>query len=187
MSALKGLRRAMVAFAASWLAASAAQAAWLGLGDGDYLITLQCELSAVLPCPSTLSGTLSIEAGAADALDLSINGQHFDGNPFDGLDGNATVSFQSSGLSKSPFSFVMLAFITDGSFGPYGVGDRFWQYCVNTGPGVCSVSTRGSWSAVPEGSVPAPAPVALLAGGLVLLAGLRRTPRRSARHPGMPV
>lgn len=168
---------------ATLLATPPAQAAWLGLDDGDYAIALHCDSSPVIPCPSTITGMLSVSGGAADALDLTIDGRSFQGDPFDGLDGNATVDFEYSGLSTaSPsFSFVNLMFVTDGSFGIYGTGDRFWLYCANVGPGVCTPNTIGHWDARAIGTVAEPSAAALLAIGLLACARRSAVRRRGDR------
>jgi hypothetical protein len=169
------IRRILFA-AAACLAASVApvaHAAWLGLPDGDDVVSLVCDASTVIPCPQTITGALSISGAGANSLDVTVDGKLFAGNPFK-VDGTASVEVEYSRIAISPTAFVSLASITDGAFGPYGVGDRFWQYCSNIGPGTCVQGTVGHWSARAVGSVSAPAPISLLAAGLALIIGRRR-------------
>lgn len=167
------------ALAVPW-APQAAQAAWLGLVDGQYAVTLNCDFSGVIPCPSSIQGTLTIAGNGVTQMDFGINGEVFAGNPLDGFFDGSLADFENSTLAFDPnFRFLSLRLITAGQIGVYGVGDRWWVYCNNFDIDSCTPNTTGTWSARLIGAVPAPSPLILALGGLAALAGLRINRRRA--------
>lgn len=154
---------------------SPASATWLGLADGTYDVTLSCVTSSVIPCPSTIGGTMTIAGAAATAFNFAVNGQAFVGAP-----GNATVTTglgtdQVSFLDLSPFSFLSLQDFLTGGFP--GLTQQSWGYCNNFDPTHCTPDTAGNWTAVvvPE---PPGLPLFMLGLGIMGIAGVTR--RRSA-------
>lgn len=159
---------------------SSAHATWLGLADGTYDVTLTCVISTVIPCPSTIQGTMTIAGAGASAFDFTVNGQHFIGDP---SDGTATGSFgtdQFSTLDLSPFSFVSLQDFLSGNFP--GLTQDSWAYCNNFDPTSCTPDTAGNWTATAAQTqaVPEPATITLVGFGLAALAWPLRG-RRLAR------
>lgn len=151
-----------------------ASAAWLGLADGDYSVNLHCDSSTEISCPSDIGGTMTLAGGQVTAMNFSLNGDSFVGDPFDTVvDGNL-VDTESSTLSGTPFNFLSLRLITAGQIGSYGTGDRWWVYCNNVGAN-CTPNTTGLWSAQRVDRVSEPAlPALLLAGGLAAAVVRRR-------------
>lgn len=160
--------------AASLLTPSAAQAAWMGLDDGNYAVTLQCDFSTLFACPSSLSGSMSISAGSVSWFDFIVDGQVFSGDPDDAVIDGALVDTEGSALVGTPFAFLSLRLITDGQIGNYGTGDRWWVYCNNFDSDSCTPNTTGTWTARAVNLVPEPTPAALLMLGLALMARFRR-------------
>lgn len=171
---IRSLAPAALALAALAGLPSPASAAWLGLDDGDYLVNLHCDSSTVIACPSDIGGTITLAGGQMTAMNFTVNGDPFVGDPFDAVVDGSLVDTESSTLSGSPvFNFLSLRLITDGQIGPYGVGDRWWVYCNNNGNN-CTPNTTGLWTAQRAGTVSEPAlPALVLAGGLAA-AWLRR-------------
>jgi len=152
---------------------SPAGATWLGLADGTYDVTLSCVTSPVIPCPSTIDGTMTIAGAGATAFDFTVNGQIFDGVPTNGTDSSMFGTDEHSGLGLSPFSFLLLQDFSTGGFP--GLTPQSWSYCNNIGdPSSCSLLTNGNWT------VPEPPGMALfvLGLGIIALAGVTR--RRGA-------
>lgn len=152
------------------LLSTPAHAAWMGLADGAYAVTLHCDTSTQFSCPSDLSGHLDIAGGAASWFDFTVDGLPFQGDPFDAVVDGSLVDTESSTLQMSPFAFLSLRLITDGQIGPYGTGDRWWVYCDNLNANQCAPNTTGTWSARALNAVPEPAPAALLALALAAAA-----------------
>lgn len=158
-----------------------AQAAWMGLVDGDYLVDLNCTVSSQITCPSTTTGTITVSGSEVVAMDFTIDGVSFVGDPFDGLFDGTLVDFEGSTLSTSgPFQFLSLRLITDGQIGSFDTGDRWWVYCNTAGdPLSCTPNTTGLWTATRLPSdVPEPAMPALLAAALAALGWQARRRRR---------
>lgn len=156
-------------------ATTPASAAWMGLADGDYTVNLHCDNSTVIACPSDIGGSMTLAGGQVTAMNFSVGGDSFVGDPTDTvIDGNL-VDTESSTLPGSPFKFLSLRLITAGQIGSYGPGDRWWVYCNSTSPDTCSPNTTGLWSAQAVGRVSEPAlPALLLAGGLAAVTLRRR-------------
>ncbi len=112
--------RTLLTAAALGLAAAtfapAGQAAWLGLQDGDYAVTLSCDFSSVIACPASIGGTLSMAGGETTAMNFTVNGQLFAGDPLDTLVDTATLDFESTTLQLAPNAFLSLRLITAGQF-----------------------------------------------------------------------
>jgi hypothetical protein len=176
MRMLRSLAVAALSVGAALCALSdSARAAWLGLDDGTYDVTLSCASSTVIACPSQIQGTVTIAGAGASFLSYTVNGEVFSGDPTDGVHTTATADFQFSMLTNSPFSFADLRF--DLSIpNPFIADDQWWVYCNNVGQN-CTPATFGTWRAVEVADVPEPFTLALLAAGL---AGLGFTRRRSA-------
>lgn len=154
---------------------SPASATWLGLADGTYNVTLSCVFSSVIPCPSTIHGTMTIAGAGATAFDFLVNGQAFVGVPTSGT--VTTVLFgtdQVSSLDLSPFSALSLQDFLTGGFP--GLTQQSWVYCNNFTPSSCTPATDGNWTAA---AVPEPSTLALFGSGLAGLGALRR--RRKAK------
>lgn len=149
--------------AAATLLPQAAQASWLNLADGHYAVDLTCTSSTTIPCPGVIQGTLTVQGTGISDFDFTINGQHFDGDPGEFTFANAIVSFDGSQEILTPFSFLSLRYITAGSIGAFGTGDRWWVYCDSNSPSTCSPDTQGLWSATLINAVPEPASLALMA------------------------
>ncbi|MCA0241220.1 MAG: PEP-CTERM sorting domain-containing protein [Proteobacteria bacterium] len=176
-SSLAGLGAAAM-LATAGLAPGSAQAAWMGLADGDYSVVLHCDSSTQIACPSDLSGSLSIAGGQATAFDIVVDGVAFNGDPVDAVVDGTLVDTEASTLSFLPYTFLSLRLITDGQIGSYGVGDRWWVYCNNIDPTTCTPNTTGTWSVDRLASVPEPAPAALLALALTVGCLVRRRSRQ---------
>lgn len=163
--------------AAVALAPQAAQASWMNLSDGQYAVDLTCTFSTTIPCPGVIQGSLTVQGAGITDFDFTINGQHFDGDPEEFTFTNVLASFDGSQEVLTPFSFLSLRYITAGSTGAFGTGDRWWVYCDSNGSGTCTPDTQGLWSATLINGVPEPAPLALLvasAAAGVLLKRWRR-------------
>jgi len=161
---------------------SPASATWLSLADGTYNVTLSCVTSSVIPCPSTIGGTMTIAGAGATAFDFVVNGQAFVGVP-----GNATLTTifgtdQVSYLNLSPFSFLSLQYFLTGGFS--GLTPQSWSYCNNFGPGSCTPNTVGNWTAA---AVPEPPGLTLFALGLGIMALVGGIGRARGRQQGGPV
>lgn len=148
---------------------SPASATWLGLADGAYNVTLSCVTSSVIPCPSTIHGTMTIAGAGATAFNFLVNGQAFVGVPTNGT--ATTVLFgtdEFSTLDLSPFSFLSLQNFLTGGFP--GLTQQSWAYCNNFSPTSCTPATDGNWTAA---AVPEPPGLALfvLGLGIMVLAG----------------
>ena len=143
---------------------SPAGATWLGLNDGTYDVTLSCVTSTVIPCPSTIHGTMTIAGAGATDFDFTVNGQVFDGAP---SNGTATTTLfgtdEFSVLDLSPVSFLSLQDFSTGGFP--GLTQQSWGYCNNFDATSCTPATDGNWT------VPEPPGVALFVLGLIALAG----------------
>ncbi|MFT3821429.1 MAG: PEP-CTERM sorting domain-containing protein [Rubrivivax sp.] len=178
-SSLAGL--AAAALLGAGLAPSSAQAAWMGLADGDYTVFLHCDFSTQFACPSDLSGSLSIAGGQATSFDFMVDGVAFNGDPDDAVVDGSLVDTEASTLSFLPYTFLSLRLITDGQIGNYGTGDHWWVYCNNIDATTCTPNTTGTWSVEPLAAAPEPASAALLALGLAAggWAGARRRSRRT--------
>jgi len=157
----------------------AAQASWLSLSDGQYAVDLNCTVSTVMACPSVIHGTLTIQGSQATAMNVTIDGLDFVGDPGDTLFSVPQISDENSQLVLSPFSFLSLRYITSGSIGSFGTGDLWWVYCNNVNPNACTPATQGLWSATPLVNVPEPAPLALLAAALLASTVVPRRRRRA--------
>jgi hypothetical protein len=178
-------RRLAIAALPSVLAATAAllpqsaQASWLSLADGQYAVDLTCTFSSTNSCPGVIQGKLTVQGAGITDFDFTVNGQHFAGDPTEFTFGNVNASFDGSQETLSPFSFLSLRYITAGSVGSFGTGDRWWVYCDNTSSVTCTPGTQGLWSATLINATPEPVPLALLAAAAAAGALLRR--RRQAR------
>jgi hypothetical protein len=181
LAGMAGLSAAAALLAAG-LAPAPAQAAWMGLADGDYTVFLHCDTSTQFACPSDLTGSLSIAGGQASAFDFVVDGVAFNGDPQDAVVDGTLVDTESSTLSFLPYTFLSLRLITDGQIGPYGVGDHWWVYCNNTAPDTCTPNTTGTWSVEPVDAV-VPEPASALLAALGLAAGGWARARRGQR-PG---
>lgn len=155
---------------AALLSAAPAHAAWLGLDDGDYLVTLNCTFSNVIACPSTLSATLSIAGGGATQMSVQIDGQDFTGDPGDAPFTSVGVVDERSTLSDPPpgFQFFSLRYVAQGPFFSFPQGTRYWFYCDDTpNADTCTLQTSGTWTAQAVNRVSEPASLTL--AGLALL------------------
>lgn len=169
-----------LALASSMLCMPApASAAWMGLPDGDYAVTLQCTFSSVLDCAQTLAGSITVDGAGLSAMDFSLNGETFSGDPSDGVVDGTVVDTEQSGRTNTPFSFLSLRLITAGSIDNFQTGDRWWVYCENVATNSCTPNTTGLWSARRVGTVDEPPALAVGALGLVAALGLTRR-RRAA-------
>src|SRR5262245_49635879 len=99
---------------------ASASAMWLGLADGNYKVTLTgCSDANPILCPTT--GSLTIASNSATFFSFAVNGQLFEGDPTDYLQGvNERSDFESS-----PFSFFSLVHT------PAPDQPEYWVYCVN--------------------------------------------------------
>jgi hypothetical protein len=167
--------------AASALFPQTAQASWLNLADGQYAVDLSCTFSTTIACPGVIQGTLTVQGAGITEFDFTINGQHFDGDPGEFTFANVIASFDGSQETLSPFSFLSLRYITAGSAGAFGTGDRWWVYCDNASSTTCTPDTQGLWSATLINAVPEPAPLALLAAAAAAGALLQRRTRPAHR------
>jgi len=155
---------------------SPASATWLGLDDGTYDVTLSCVFSTVIPCPSTIHGTMTIAGGSTTAFDFTVNGQAFVGAPVSGT--VTTVLFgtdEVSSLNLSPFSSLSLQHFLTG--GLPGLTPDSWVYCNNFSINSCTPATDGNWTAVAISEPPGLALFALSLG-IVAVVGVAR--RRGA-------
>lgn len=157
-----------------------AQAAWMGLADGDHLINLNCTQSSQIACPSTTTGSLSVAGSNVVAFNFVIDGVAFVGDPAEGHVDGSLVDFDYALMqTASPLTFLSLRLITDGQIGSFGVGDLWWVYCNETAnPNACTPNTTGLWTAqlVPAGvpEPPSPAPLGAALGALAWAARRRR-------------
>lgn len=166
---------------------AARASATLGLADGHYAVSLQCTFSNAIACPSTLQGTLDVTAGSVSAMDFSIDGIGFSGDPFDDPITFSTGAHEVATLSHMPYEFLSIRLMTDGTLGSLQAGDRYWVYCQNQGnPGQCVLNTQGTWDARLISTVPEPALPALLALALLALLTATRA-RRAAKGACGPV
>ncbi|NTV72278.1 MAG: PEP-CTERM sorting domain-containing protein [Azonexaceae bacterium] len=141
-----------------------ASALWLGLADGNYNVNLTgCSSSDVSLCPT--AGSLAIGSNSATFFSFAVNGQLFEGDPADGLQG----SNERSDLISSPFSFFSLIHTPD-------LGQpEFWVYCVNQSSNSC-LPIAGFWEAtLKTSSVPEPGTFLLLCMGIFGLGYARRS------------
>ena len=164
--------------AVTLLAAAPARATWLGLPDGSYDVVLHCTVSTEIACPSDTFGTLEVQGSGVTAFDVTIDGQHYAGDPADAVvDGNLVDTESSTLSAPGPFQFLSLRLITDGQIGPFGTGDNWGVYCNHfQGGGTCTPNTTGLWTATPRAAVPEPTVSALLLPALAALAWRRRRP-----------
>ncbi len=152
-----------------------AQAAWLGLGDGDYAVLLNCEFSSVIACPSTIVGQISIGNGGMTAMDFVVDGLHFSGDPADAGVTLATGTVEVSNASVQPFASLALGLVTDGQFANWVQGDRYWSYCHHFDSNSCVPGTTGTWTArLLTNAVPEPSVLALALAGALGIAFSRR-------------
>lgn len=175
----RGLRHVgagVAAAAALAIAPTGAQADWLGLSDGQYLVTLSCDFPGIPGCPgSGLTGSLTVAGAGATQFDFTLDNETFAGDPDDGVFDGSLADFDYSTLSYLPnFRFLSLRLITDGAIAGFGPGDRWWVYCRNFDNDSCTPAANGRWSARLVGQVPEPGPWALALSGLLGLAGWRR-------------
>jgi hypothetical protein len=177
--------RTLLTAAALGLAAAvftpAGHAAWLGLQDGDYVVTLSCDFSNVIACPGSSAGTLSLAGGETTAMSFTVNGQLFAGDPLDDLVDGPTIGYESASIQLAPYAFLSLRLMTAGELSPYGPGDRWWVYCNNINATQCAPGTFGTWSARALNAVPEPASLALAALALAALSVAAPRRRSSAR------
>jgi len=154
---------------------SPAGATWLGLADGSYDVALSCVTSTVIPCPSTIDGTMTIAGAGATAFDFTVNGQAFVGAPInDALTGGLGTE-ELSIVELSPLSFLKLEdFLTGGN---PGLSPQDWIYCNNVDPASCTPETLGNWTAT---AVPEPPGMTLFVLGLGIIALAGAMHRRSA-------
>jgi len=176
-----GAARALVLMCLGAGSVSPAAATWLGLGDGVYTVTATCIASPVVSCATPVVGQITVQGDGLTAMDFSIDGQHFVGDPED----SEVSLFDQSALQMSPYQAFYLRLMKD-DHDPFVAGDRAWYYCRHVGGGTCAPDTRGHWTAerlgdLPPGRVPEPATAGLAALALLAL-GARRQPSR--REPG---
>ncbi len=139
-----------------------ASALWLGLADGDYDVTLTACNSAVVTCPVT--GALTISGTGATFFNFTVNGQLFEGDPTDGLQG----VYERSDLFDTPYSFFSLVHTPD----PWVA--EYWFYCENVTSNSC-LPMAGFWAAtLRTTSVPEPGTLLLLGMGFAGIGLARR-------------
>ena len=145
-----------------------ASATWLGLADGNYNVSLTgCSSADATLCPST--GSLSIGGDSATFFSFAVNGQLFEGDPADYLQGLN----ERSDIVLSPNSFFSLIHT------PSLNDPEFWVYCVNVDSNSCR-PIAGFWAAtLVTDSVPEPGTFLLVGVGLFGLAYSRR--KRASR------
>jgi hypothetical protein len=159
-----------------------ANATWLGLADGTYDVTLTCVTSSVIPCPSTIDGTMTIAGAGATAFDFVVNGQSFVGAPTNNTVTTALFGTdQVSVVDLVPFSGLSLEDFLTGGFP--GLSPQSWGYCNNFDATHCTPDTAGNWTAVAvAAAVPEPPGIALFVLGLGIMALAGVTRRRSAQR-----
>ena len=164
----------LLSLAATLATPLTARAAWLGLTDGSYAVTLNCTVSSKIDCSQAISGTITVSGGGLSAMNFDVDAQNFAGDADDFVFHSAQFDSESSSITHTPNAFLSLRMITSGSFGNFDAGDRWWAYCHNVSPNSCSAGTEGVWTATPLATVDEPPVLATLGlAGLVGL-GLRR-------------
>jgi hypothetical protein len=159
------------------MTSSPARAAWLGLANGKYDVTLSCVSSTVISCPSTIDGTMRIGGAGATAFDFTVNGQAFIGAPTNGTVSTVVGTDEYSFVDLSPFSFVSLQHFLTGGFP--GLTADSWGYCNNFDPTHCTPATSGNWTAKLV-SVPEPAGWAMMLLGFGAVGATMRAAHRKA-------
>lgn len=143
-----------------------AHAAWMGLDDGTYALTLTCTTSPIVTCPATFQGTLTINGRAASFMDVTVEGIRFTGDPLDSYDGPLEAT-QSASLFATPKIFDLFLILPTSTSGPV----QFWNYVPFTGAQL----SAGTWAAVPVpvSNIPLPGSLVLLAGGIGIFGLIR--------------
>jgi hypothetical protein len=167
-----------LAFVSSTLLCStSASANWLGLADGEYELQLTTCASNIINCPvSPFTGLLTIAGTGASFLSIAINGELFEGDPFDFLQpdvGDPTITYNRSSITHqtaTDFSFFSLV---DPAFVFLPNMANLWIYCSDSSTPnglACTPGTSGEWSATRRlTAVPLPGTILLLALGLAML------------------
>lgn len=173
-------RLLLVACAA--LGSSSASATWLSLADGEYDLTLTTCSSGIISCPaSPFTGLLTINGAGADFLSITINGESFEGNPFDFIQvdaGNSAITYNRSSINQQTATTFSFFSLVDPAFVSLPTMDNLWIYCSNSSTPnqvQCTPGTSGEWSAtLRPTAVPLPSTILLLGLGLIALGSARR-------------
>lgn len=175
---MKNSLAALALAAAAAGAPPAAHAAWLGLDDGDYAVSLQCTSSTTLDCTQAITGNITVSGAGLSAIDFLIDGLSFGGDPMDYFNVDGTGSSEGSVAQAQPYSFLALRLVTEGEVLGYAAGERFWAYCSPWGTASCLVDTVGTWSVRAVGTVDEPPGPAIALLALAVAGGLSASARR---------
>lgn len=169
------LLRASACALALGLASQQASAEWLGLADGDYALSLKC-FDGSLNCAYTASGQITVSGAGVSFMDVTMGGQHFVGDPTDNVQDNGTLhNYQASIVTNDPYSFLYVRYVTEViSDNTFGVGDRYWAFCVNASPSTCTLTAIGRLDVKALPAIPEPSTYLLMATGLAALGLWRR-------------
>jgi hypothetical protein len=168
-----------VVAAAALVPTTPAVADWVGLGDGQYQVTLSCIQSVTLDCSQTFVGTITVQGAGIDQLDVTIDSLDFAGDPGENITGDQNGSSEGSIISHPVGAAMALRQVTAGTLFGYGTGERFWAYCSDLpNSQSCLADTLGTWTAARIGTVAEPSALAAALLGLGLAAATGQTRRR---------
>jgi hypothetical protein len=134
---------------ATTLAATPADAAWLGLEDGEYDLTLA---GCGALCDPSPAGRLTIAGTEATYLRIAIDGVLFEGNPNDYVTNpGGALRSDLDRVSYAPLYYTFFSLLQLTS------GENLFIYCRDESPGefggqpvpACRPDTLGSWRAEP--------------------------------------